>query len=115
MILLFTSKHCAWCNTVKAMLKNEVDALAPSMTIHEIDVDVHSVIARAFGIVSVPTMVSGNMFLSGLPTSSDIQSFVLQAFPGSPTRSHGQLHQFMKSVHKKLRHLASPSSLRHFT
>ncbi len=97
MILLFTSKHCVWCSTVKSMVEAEIASLTPDLKVHEIDVDLHNSIARAYGVSTVPTLVFRNSTLSGLPSPSDLQSFILQASPGADC-DHNLLDQLMRRV-----------------
>ncbi len=79
MILLFTSDHCAWCGVLKAMLEDEGRALGTKQEIYEVNVEKQHRIAEAFGILAVPTLVAGSFKISGVPTSSDLRSFLLQA------------------------------------
>jgi hypothetical protein len=79
MILLFTSDHCAWCDVVKGMIENENDGFEDPESIHEINVDSHSQIAEAYGILVVPTLVSRGYMLSGVPCQEDLQSFLLRS------------------------------------
>ncbi len=79
MILLFTSDHCAWCDVVKGMIESESDTFEDPESIHEINVDRHSQIAEAYGILVVPTLVSRGCMLSGVPCEEDLRSFLLQS------------------------------------
>jgi hypothetical protein len=51
----------------------------PDISVYEINIDRYRRLARAFGILVVPTLVAGGRTLAGLPTPSDLQNFVLQA------------------------------------
>ncbi len=82
MILLFTSDHCAWCGVLKAMLEDEGKALGTEQLVYEVNVDNQHRIAEAYGILVVPTLVVGSYKISGVPTSSDLRSFLLQSFSG---------------------------------
>jgi thiol-disulfide isomerase/thioredoxin len=82
MILLFTSDHCAWCDVLKAMLDEESEELGLLQSIFEVDVDRHHHIAEAYSILVVPTLVSGMHKISGVPTASDLRSFILQINAG---------------------------------
>ena len=79
MILLFTSDHCAWCDIVKGMIENESEDFEDPESIHEINVDSHSQIAEAYGILVVPTLVSRGYMLSGVPCQEDLRSFLLRS------------------------------------
>jgi len=79
MILLFTSDHCAWCDVVKGMIENENEGFEDPESIHEINVDSHSQIAEAYGVLVVPTLVSRGYMLSGVPCQEDLRSFLLQS------------------------------------
>jgi thiol-disulfide isomerase/thioredoxin len=82
MILLFTSDHCAWCGVLKAMLENEDKVLGTEQLVYEVNVDNQHRIAEAYGILVVPTLVAGSYKISGVPTSSDLRSFLLQSVSG---------------------------------
>jgi len=60
------------------MLQRE-DTCVPDISVYEINIDKYRRLARAFGILVVPTLVAGGRTLAGLPTPSDLQNFVLQA------------------------------------
>jgi len=83
MILLFTSDHCAWCGVIQAMLEDEGKVLGTEQLVYEVNVDKQHRIAEAYGILVVPTLVAGSYKISGVPTSSDLRSFLLQSFSGS--------------------------------
>ncbi len=83
MILLFTSQDCTWCEVLKDMLHNEGDDLIDANSIYEVDIERFRYIAEAYGIMTIPTIVAGGKVLSGVPTSSDLRSFLLQTFAGS--------------------------------
>ena len=79
MILLFTSDHCTWCGVLMNMLEDECQALGTEQQVYEVDVDKQHRIAEVYGILAVPTLVAGSFKISGVPTSSDLRSFLLQA------------------------------------
>ncbi len=79
MILLFTSDHCTWCSVLMNMLEDECQALGNEQQVYEVDVDKQYRIAEAYGILAVPTLVAGSFKISGVPTSSDLRSFLLLA------------------------------------
>ena len=97
MILLFTSDHCAWCGSLKSMVENESEALGIEQNVYEIDVEKQCRIAEVYGILVVPTLVAGSYKISGVPTESDLRSFLLQAL------SRGFLRYGSKSVKSFLR------------
>nr|KXH73437.1 MAG: hypothetical protein AM325_07930 [Candidatus Thorarchaeota archaeon SMTZ1-45] len=97
MILMFTSDHCVWCDSLKSMLKDESKALGLEQNIYEVDVEKQYLIAEAYGILVVPTLVAGSYKISGVPSSSDLHSFLLQAV------SSGYLKYGRKSVKSVLR------------
>ncbi|TFH09665.1 MAG: hypothetical protein E4H14_04060 [Candidatus Thorarchaeota archaeon] len=83
MILLFTSDHCAWCDVLKTMLEEESEELGLLQSIYEVNVDRHHHIAEAFSILVVPSIVSGMHKISGVPSASDLRSFILQVNAGA--------------------------------
>jgi hypothetical protein len=87
MILLFTSNHCTWCDVLRKMLEDESDTLGSLQSIFEVDVDRHHHIAEAYGILVVPTLVAGLQKISGVPTQSDLRSFLLHMNPVTQARS----------------------------
>jgi len=87
MILLFTSNHCTWCDILKRMLDEESDELGGLQPIFEVDVDKHHHIAEVYGILVVPTLVAGMQKISGVPTQSDLRSFLLHLNPVTQSRS----------------------------
>ncbi len=97
MILLFTSDHCAWCGILKAMLKDEGKSLGAEQQVYEVNVEKQHRIAEAYGILAVPTLVAGSFKISGVPTPSDLRSFMLQAI------SRGFLRTGTKMVRSVLR------------
>ncbi len=86
MILLFTSDHCVWCDVLKTMLDEESKELGLHQSVFEVNVDKHHHIAEAYNILVVPTLVSGMQKISGVPTSSDLRSFILQLNAGLRSR-----------------------------
>ena len=78
MILFFTSENCAWCDVVKNMLDEEMDHFGGVVSIYEVDIQRHEYITEAYGVNTVPTLVSKNNVISGVPTVGDLQSFLFQ-------------------------------------
>jgi len=87
MILMFTSNHCAWCDILKSMLDEESDEIGILQPIFEVDVDKHHRIAEVYGILVVPTLVAGMKKISGVPTQSDLRSFLLHLNPITRSQS----------------------------
>ncbi len=79
MILLFTSKDCTWCDLLKDMIVEETDLFGESSLVCEIDVDSYARVAKAYGIMTVPTMVARSSTLSGVPEPDDLRSFLFRA------------------------------------
>jgi glutaredoxin len=82
MILFFTSEKCTWCDVVKNMLEEELNGFGIETSLFEVDIERHQYIAEAYGVMMVPTLVAGNNSISGVPTETDLRTFVLQSFPG---------------------------------
>lgn len=89
MILLFTSNHCVLCNMVKGMLDQDESDLADVAQVYEVNVERHPFIAEAYGIMVVPTLVAGCKALYGVPSESELRSFILQAAVGDFSRGTG--------------------------
>jgi len=104
MILLFTSPHCAWCDVVKDMVETECDTIGETTRLHEIDVERHTHIAETYGVLAVPTLVSGSQSLSGVPCSDDLRSFLFQSIAGRPLDKDEDARSVLRSArHKKFR------------
>ncbi len=82
MILLFTSDHCTWCDVIRKMLEEEAEELGTLPDIFEVNVDRYQNIAEVYNILVVPTLVSGMQQITGVPTQSDLRSFILQISTG---------------------------------
>jgi hypothetical protein len=63
------------------MLDEESDELGVPQPIFEVDVDKHQYITETYGILVVPTLVAGMQKISGVPTQSDLRSFLLHLNP----------------------------------
>ncbi|MHA2423448.1 MAG: thioredoxin family protein [Candidatus Thorarchaeota archaeon] len=83
MILFFTSEKCTWCDVVKGMLEEELRDFKIETDLYEVDIERHEFIAEAYGVMMVPTLVTGKNSISGLPTETDLRTFILQSFPGA--------------------------------
>ena len=105
MILLFTSDHCTWCDVLKSMLQEEWNDLGISEQIHEVDVEKHTYIAEAYGILVVPTLVTGNQKISGVPSSDDLRSFLIQAISHSGSMNVKKTEDV---VFKEIREIRGP-------
>ncbi len=82
MILLFTSKHCIWCRTVRDMILEESSVLGIRPNLCEIDIDRERLFATVFGVRVLPTLIFREQVLRGLPDVSDLRTFLLQAALG---------------------------------
>ncbi|MHA1959154.1 MAG: thioredoxin family protein [Candidatus Thorarchaeota archaeon] len=80
MILFFTSYHCAWCDVVRRMVSEENENMEGGVSVYEVNVEEHPTVADVYNVLAIPTLVSGGSVLAGLPTESDLRSFVLQSF-----------------------------------
>jgi len=69
------------------MLDEESDELGVFQPIFEVDVDKHHHIAEVYGILVVPTLVAGMQKISGVPTQSDLRSFLLHMNPITRSQS----------------------------
>ena len=67
------------------MLEEETEDLGLLESIYEVNVDHHHHIAEAYSILVVPSLVSGMHKISGVPTASDLRSFILQINAGART------------------------------
>jgi len=102
MILLFTSPQCVWCNVVKDMVETECDTIGETTRLHEIDVERHTRIAKTYGVLAVPTLISGSQSLSGVPCSDDLRSFLFQSIAGRPLDKNEDARSVLKSArHRK--------------
>ncbi|MCK4483920.1 MAG: thioredoxin family protein [Candidatus Thorarchaeota archaeon] len=98
MILLFTSPHCAWCDVVKDMVETECDTIGGTTRLHEVDVERHTHIAETYGVLTVPTLVSGSISLSGVPCSDDLRSFLFQSIAGRPLHKDEDARSILRSA-----------------
>jgi hypothetical protein len=115
MILLFTSDHCAWCDVVKGMIENENEGFEDPESIHEINVDSHSQIAEAYGILVVPTLVSRGYMLSGVPCQEDLRLFLLRSIAARAIdRDECRARTVLKSARQR-RALRLTGNMRHHT
>jgi len=102
MILLFTSPHCAWCDVVKDMVETECDTIGETTRLHEVDVERYTHIAETYGVLAVPTLVSGSQSLSGVPCSDDLRSFLFQSIAGRPLNKDEDARSVLRSArHRK--------------
>ncbi len=69
------------------MLEEEAKDLGSLPSIFEVDVDKYQNIAEAYNVLVVPTLVSGMQQITGVPTSSDLRSFILQISTGKRAES----------------------------
>ena len=64
------------------MLEEEIEDFILPSDIYEVDIERYRHIAEAYGVMVVPTLVAGGHSISGLPTASDLRTFLMQSFPG---------------------------------
>ena len=86
------------------MLEDESEELGLLDSIYEVNVDHHHHIAEAYGILVVPSLVSGMHKISGVPTADDLRSFILQVNAGA--RATGKKHT-PRSVLREVREIQS--------
>jgi hypothetical protein len=67
------------------MLEEESEEFGLLDSIYEVNVDRYHHIAEAYNILVVPSLVSGIHKISGVPTISDLRSFILQVNAGVRT------------------------------
>jgi hypothetical protein len=102
MILLFTSLHCTWCDIVKNMIDEESSNLGCKEPLFEVNVEHHSHIAEAYNILMVPTLVSRNNMLSGVPCQDDLRAFLLKSLTATITeRNEGRAAKAIRSAPRK--------------
>ncbi len=103
-IFLFTSKKCTWCNMVKDMIEEELEEFVWPSDIYEVDIEKYQQIAQAYGILVVPTLVAGGQMLSGLPTPSDLRSFLMQSVPSiALSNNEKSRRQVFSKMHKMMK------------
>ncbi|MFW9967260.1 MAG: hypothetical protein ACFFEA_08910 [Candidatus Thorarchaeota archaeon] len=115
MILLFTSQHCTWCDIVKNMIEEESTDLGCREPIFEVNVELHSHIAEAYGIMMVPTLVSRGSLLSGVPCQDDLRAFLLRSLTETiAKRNESKAVKAIRSAPRKfeLRYLLRTSVVR---
>ena len=69
------------------MLEEEAEELGALPSIFEVNVDRYQNIAEAYSVLVVPTLVAGIQQITGVPTSSDLRSFILQISAGKHAKS----------------------------
>ncbi len=101
MILLFTSPHCVWCDVVKDMVETECDTIGETTRLYEVNIERHTHIAETYGVLAVPTLVSGSVSLSGVPCSDDLRSFLFQSIAGRPLHKEEAARAVLKSARRR--------------
>lgn len=115
MILLFTSKHCTWCDIVKNMIDEVSSDLGCREPLFEVNVEHHNHIAEAYGILMVPTLVSRGNLLSGVPSQDDLRAFLLRSLTETiAERNEAKAAKAIRSAPRKyeLRFLVRTSVVR---
>ena len=64
------------------MLEEEAEELGTLPAIFEVNVDKYQNIAEVYNVLVVPTLVAGVQQITGVPTPSDLRSFILQISAG---------------------------------
>ena len=84
------------------MLEEESEELGSLPSIFEVNVDKYQNIAEAYNVLVVPTLVAGMQQITGVPTSSDLRSFILQISTGkhacSSTKSPSSLLRLVRKI-----------------
>ncbi|MHA1936075.1 MAG: thioredoxin family protein [Candidatus Thorarchaeota archaeon] len=99
MILFFTTENCTWCDVVKNMVDEESVDIGGAPSLYEVNIEEHRRIAEAFGVMMVPTLVSGRNTISGIPSTTDLRSFLLQSASRKLSRSNEKIaRKYISSV-----------------
>ena len=85
------------------MLNEELRDFDIQSPIYEVDIEKHRFIAEAYGIMTLPTLITGTNILSGLPTESDLRSFILQSFPGCSSGNEPSRYRVFTGMQKIMR------------
>ena len=83
MRIILADHHAQSLWALKTMLEEESEELGLLDSIYEVNVDHHHHIAEAYSILVVPSLVSGMHKISGVPSASDLRSFILQINAGA--------------------------------
>lgn len=68
-----------------------------SLEVYEIDIGRYENLAQIYGILTVPTLVSGTYTMTGIPSSLDLQSFLLQSFTANSCEDNSPYRMITKA------------------
>ncbi|UCE11661.1 MAG: thioredoxin family protein [Candidatus Thorarchaeota archaeon] len=108
MILLFTSYHCTWCDVVRKMVEDENENIASEASVFEVNVEEYPTFASLYNVLVVPTLVSGRTVISGVPSESDLRSFMLQSVS---SQSGSDVKLKIQAIMKSRKQVDVPSRL----
>jgi thioredoxin-like negative regulator of GroEL len=91
LILLFTSDNCMWCEVVKNMLDDALVDFGEPIPVYEVNIDYQGRIADIYGIRMVPTLACRSGTISGVPSETDLHSFLIQSISAVSSESP-QIH-----------------------
>ena len=84
------------------MIEEESSELGCREPLFEVNVEHHSHIAEAYGIFMVPTLVSRNNMLSGVPCQDDLRAFLLRSLTETLNeRGDGKAAKAIRSAPRK--------------
>jgi hypothetical protein len=84
------------------MIDEESSNLGCKEPLFEVNVEHHSHIAEAYGILMVPTLVSRDNILSGVPCQDDLRAFLLKSLTATmKERSEGRAEKAIRSAPRK--------------
>ncbi len=78
-ITVLTSKNCIFCDTALERVKEVVKVLnkqGMDIKVEESDVDRYPEIVSKLGVLSLPTTIIGNSFVSGVLSTHDLASHI---------------------------------------
>jgi PAS domain S-box-containing protein len=73
-ILLFTSKECVYCPAAEAVLQEVLASYGGKITYRKVDKDVEPKLAHQHDIMGLPTIVIGDVSLTGVPDIYQLHS-----------------------------------------
>ncbi|MHA2042527.1 MAG: hypothetical protein ACW975_11775 [Candidatus Thorarchaeota archaeon] len=84
------------------MIDEESSDLGCREPLFEVNVEHHSHIAKAYGVLMVPTLVSRNNTLSGVPCQDDLRAFLLRSLTETiAERNEGKAAKAIRSAPRK--------------
>jgi hypothetical protein len=100
------------------MIDEESTDLGCREPLFEVNVEHHSHIAEAYGILLVPTLVSKSNMLSGVPCQDDLRAFLLRSLTETiAEKNEGKASRAIRSAPRKfeLRSLLKTSVMKPLT